>query len=134
MEPPGPVPNPEVKHFSADGSWAIGPVRVGRRQVICPVLASAEIGLFYCVRGQGKIMRRMKSRKRWEQSHGCPMPSTSFYLEGVHDALVGTEFHLVTFFRKKRLNVMCNQWHKKRWNQKFHRFALIDFVKTRLLL
>ncbi len=47
MEPPGPVPNPEVKHFSADGSWAIGPVRVGRRQVICPVLASAEIGLFF---------------------------------------------------------------------------------------
>lgn len=48
MEPPGPVPNPEVKHFSADGSWTIGPVRVGRRQVICPVLANAKIGLF-CV-------------------------------------------------------------------------------------
>ena len=48
VEPPGPVPNPEVKHFSADGSWTIGPVRVGRRQVICPVLASAKIGLFLC--------------------------------------------------------------------------------------
>ena len=47
MEPPGPVPNPEVKHFSADGSWAIGPVRVGRRQVICPLLANAGSGLFF---------------------------------------------------------------------------------------
>jgi hypothetical protein len=46
VEPPGPVPNPEVKHFSADGSWAIGPVRVGRRQVICPLLANAGSGLF----------------------------------------------------------------------------------------
>ena len=53
MEPPGPVPNPEVKHFSADGSWTIGPVRVGRRQVICPVLANAEIGLFYALFGEG---------------------------------------------------------------------------------
>ena len=48
VEPPGPVPNPEVKHFSADGSWAIGPVRVGRRQVICPLQANACSGLFLC--------------------------------------------------------------------------------------
>ncbi len=48
VEPPGPVPNPEVKHFSADGSWAIGPVRVGRRQFICPLLANAGSGLFLC--------------------------------------------------------------------------------------
>ncbi len=48
MEPPGPVPNPEVKHFSADGSWAIGPVRVGRRQFICPLQANACSGLFLC--------------------------------------------------------------------------------------
>ena len=32
-EPPGPIPNPEVKLFSADGSGTTGPVRVGRRQV-----------------------------------------------------------------------------------------------------
>ena len=32
-EPPGPIPNPEVKRRSADGSGATGPVRVGRRQV-----------------------------------------------------------------------------------------------------
>lgn len=46
VEPPGPVPNPEVKHFCADGSWAIGPVRVGRRQFICPLQANACSGLF----------------------------------------------------------------------------------------
>jgi hypothetical protein len=33
VEPPGPIPNPEVKRRSADGSGTIGPVRVGRRQV-----------------------------------------------------------------------------------------------------
>lgn len=32
VEPPGPIPNPEVKHRCADGSGAIGPVRVGRCQ------------------------------------------------------------------------------------------------------
>ena len=33
VEPPGPIPNPEVKRRSADGSGTTGPVRVGRRQV-----------------------------------------------------------------------------------------------------
>ena len=33
VEPPGPIPNPEVKRRSADGSETIGLVRVGRRQV-----------------------------------------------------------------------------------------------------
>ena len=33
VEPPGPIPNPEVKRCSADGSGTIGPVRVGRRQL-----------------------------------------------------------------------------------------------------
>ncbi len=28
---PVPIPNTEVKLFSADGSWGIPPVRVGRR-------------------------------------------------------------------------------------------------------
>ena len=36
VEPPGPIPNPEVKRRSADGSGTIGPVRVGRRQVYAP--------------------------------------------------------------------------------------------------
>ena len=31
-EPPDPFPNSEVKTFSADGSVAVGHVRVGRRQ------------------------------------------------------------------------------------------------------
>ena len=30
---PVPMPNTEVKLFSADGSWGFPPVRVGRRQV-----------------------------------------------------------------------------------------------------
>ena len=34
VEPPVPIPNTEVKHRCADGSVAIGHVRVGRRQVI----------------------------------------------------------------------------------------------------
>ena len=36
MEPPGPIPNPEVKRICADGSRTIGPARVGRRQVYEP--------------------------------------------------------------------------------------------------
>ena len=39
LEPPGPIPNPEVKRLCADGSWTIGPVRVGRRQFYMPLLS-----------------------------------------------------------------------------------------------
>ena len=48
VEPPGPIPNPEVKHTSADGSRTIGPARVGRRQVIIRLsfLIKAEAFLF----------------------------------------------------------------------------------------
>ena len=38
VEPPGPIPNPEVKRRCADGSGATGPVRVGRRQVCARLL------------------------------------------------------------------------------------------------
>ena len=31
---PVPIPNTEVKLLSADGSWGIPPVRVGRRQAL----------------------------------------------------------------------------------------------------
>jgi hypothetical protein len=31
---PVPMPNTEVKLFSADGSWGFPPVRVGRRQAL----------------------------------------------------------------------------------------------------
>ena len=44
MEPPGPIPNPEVKRCRADGSAAIGRVRVGRCQIITP--PSSEGGVF----------------------------------------------------------------------------------------
>ena len=46
MEPPGPIPNPEVKHTSANGSWTIGPARVGRRQINKPQLRN-EFGAFF---------------------------------------------------------------------------------------
>ena len=47
VEPPGPIPNPEVKHCSADGSAAIGRVRVGRCQFISP--PSSEGGDFFAL-------------------------------------------------------------------------------------
>ena len=46
MEPPGPIPNPEVKRCSANGSETIGLVRVGRRQVYAPHSAM-NAGLFF---------------------------------------------------------------------------------------
>ena len=47
VEPPGPIPNPEVKRRSADGSGTTGPVRVGRRQVFAPHQPKAGAGLFF---------------------------------------------------------------------------------------
>ena len=32
MAPPGPIPNPEVKHWRVDDSRTIGPAKVDRRQ------------------------------------------------------------------------------------------------------
>lgn len=46
MEPPGPIPNPEVKRRSADGSETIGLVRVGRRQVFAPPFRKKRRGSF----------------------------------------------------------------------------------------
>ena len=48
VEPPGPIPNPEVKRRSADGSETIGLVRVGRRQVYArlQVIKHSESGSF----------------------------------------------------------------------------------------
>ena len=46
VEPPGPIPNPEVKRRSADGSETIGLVRVGRRQVYARPRAIGA-GLFF---------------------------------------------------------------------------------------
>jgi hypothetical protein len=40
---PVPMPNTEVKLFSADGSWGFPPVRVGRCQAKAPYL-----GLLFC--------------------------------------------------------------------------------------
>ena len=46
VEPPGPIPNPEVKRPSADDSGTTGPVKVGRRQVNAPSMVTWT-GLFF---------------------------------------------------------------------------------------
>ena len=47
VEPPGPIPNPEVKRLSANGSGTIGPVRVGRRQVKARIQPTLGPGSFF---------------------------------------------------------------------------------------
>jgi hypothetical protein len=47
VEPPGPIPNPEVKRLSADDSGTIGPVKVGRRQVLAPHFGNKVRGSFF---------------------------------------------------------------------------------------
>ena len=53
VEPPGPIPNPEVKRCSADGSETIGLVRVGRRQVFAPSFRKRRRGTFLYRYGGG---------------------------------------------------------------------------------
>ena len=47
MEPPGPIPNPEVKRCRADGSWAKGPARVGRCQLYARLFRKKKPGVFF---------------------------------------------------------------------------------------
>ena len=47
VEPPGPIPNPEVKRLCANGSGTIGPVRVGRRQVKARIQPTLGPGSFF---------------------------------------------------------------------------------------
>ncbi len=84
VEPPGPIPNPEVKHCSADGSWTIGSVRVGRRQVYARLLLKG-VGHFFCPRGRigdrrtgggrisriGLIRKRSPKHRRYEFAGVC---------------------------------------------------------------
>ncbi len=55
---PVPIPNTEVKLFSADGSWGSPPVRVGRRQAQDERLA--EMLVFFV----GKNRRFIQSIKQ----------------------------------------------------------------------
>ncbi len=41
---PVPMPNTEVKLFSADGSWGLPPVRVGRRQTFYVFRLGSSVG------------------------------------------------------------------------------------------
>ena len=48
MEPPDPIPNSEVKRFSADGSVGFPHVRVGHRQVFnSNALIQTNQGVFF---------------------------------------------------------------------------------------
>src|SRR5690606_37616935 len=42
--PPVPIPNTAVKPRAANGSWTIGPARVGHRQVFGPVAVNPATG------------------------------------------------------------------------------------------
>ncbi len=67
VEPPGPIPNPEVKRCSANGSGTIGPVRVGRRQVYARLQANQclEPGSFFA------LFRLFKKDQRLSVSVVC---------------------------------------------------------------
>ena len=73
VEPPGSIPNPEVKRFSADGSVAIGHVRVGRRQF--KINRPVRRAVFFCpdrpdfpglslVRGRGPAAASFRAGRR----------------------------------------------------------------------
>ena len=82
MEPPGPIPNPEVKRCSANGSETIGLVRVGRRQVYArlQVIKHLEPGSFLPV-------KRIRSKRSTETlSH-----FRQSFVSGVNSAL--SSFH-----------------------------------------
>ena len=53
-EPPGPIPNPEVKRCSADGSIAKGYARVGRCQVIN--YRPKQLGRFFYVLTEKEVL------------------------------------------------------------------------------
>jgi len=55
VAPPGPIPNPEVKRCSANGSVVKGYVRVGRRQVISKSRSSH--GPAFCVLEFGGVLK-----------------------------------------------------------------------------
>ena len=75
VEPPGPIPNPEVKRRSANGSETIGLVRVGRRQVYARLQAIGA-GLFFCGRHRD-LTDQAESRERVPAVSAGFIPSTA---------------------------------------------------------
>lgn len=70
VEPPGPIPNPEVKRRSADGSGTTGPVRVGRRQVYARSRVKSGPGSFFVrTKGRSNGGATSPSLKGWRRSH-----------------------------------------------------------------
>ena len=57
LVPPGSIPNPEVKRRCADGSGAIGPVRVGRCQNLYPPFPfTGRRWVFLCGDSEARVM------------------------------------------------------------------------------
>ena len=55
LDPPDPIPNSEVKRFSADGSVGSPHVRVGHRQAfIRRILRYLVLGDFFCLAFRGE--------------------------------------------------------------------------------
>jgi hypothetical protein len=54
-EPPDPIPNSEVKPFSADDSVALCHVKVGNRQALKPKTQASTAWVFFCPT-KGRIM------------------------------------------------------------------------------
>ena len=73
MEPPGPIPNPEVKRCRADGSWAKGPARVGRCQVFARLLRKKEPGFFLIFSSAFTLQRWGMSAKKGRVPDGRPV-------------------------------------------------------------
>ena len=79
VDPPVPIPNTEVKRYSADGSAAIGRVRVGRRQFLPTFLW--KVGFFVSTQVAQSCslrwiviwwMRNLLARKRSSEAKRCP--------------------------------------------------------------
>ena len=81
MAPPGPIPNPEVKHWHVDDSRTTGPAKVDSCQdQRSPSAQNADGLLFFCTRGntpppRPPLMRLIRARP--PASPHPPQPSCS---------------------------------------------------------
>jgi hypothetical protein len=71
-EPPDPIPNSEVKPFSADDSVALCHVKVGNRQALIPKTQAKKAWVFFCPEMGKKHQEAVRARE------DCiPSPSAS---------------------------------------------------------
>ena len=78
MAPPGSIPNPEVKHTSADGSVGSPHVRVGHRQTSNRMTPADWLGFFYaCSPEYVAHPARPSTPPRAPKAHATTAPRTS---------------------------------------------------------